>query len=293
MAATPCVEPAREEDVPRVIELYVAYRAFYKQPDPSQGTADFIRERISKKDAQIAVARVGASGVVGMSNSYTMPDPAALRPRVLLSDLFVDPAGRGAGAGAALMRAAEASARDAGASCLVLRTAVDNAPGQALYAKCGYRQQAEEQSPWDWPGQADAVAADPGVVLATAADAAAVDEVAAVLARIHGTDGETAAAFLRSSLDAGRAAVMTPGKDVVGLVCPCFGSNCLSRTYLLWAGEPKPESLPQLLAAARGFAGAAEPLRLDAPGAGPVADALRGLGASRTDAFLAFRRDLA
>ena len=56
----------------------------------------------------------------------------------VLNDLFVAPAARGRGVGSALLDAAAAHARAAGAVRLVLQTATDNSPAQRLYERRGW-----------------------------------------------------------------------------------------------------------------------------------------------------------
>ncbi len=54
-------------------------------------------------------------------------------------DLFVAPQARKAGAGRALLGAAERFAAERGARRLELRTARTNLPAQALYESCGWK----------------------------------------------------------------------------------------------------------------------------------------------------------
>ena len=61
----------------------------------------------------------------------------------MLNDLFVDPATRRTGAGAALLEAAADYARGVGAVRLVLSTALTNSTAQALYEKSGWKRDAE------------------------------------------------------------------------------------------------------------------------------------------------------
>ena len=57
----------------------------------------------------------------------------------ILNDLFVAPEARRTGAGRALLQAAEAHARAAGAVRLTLSTAIDNESAQQLYEANGYQ----------------------------------------------------------------------------------------------------------------------------------------------------------
>lgn len=77
----------------------------------------------------------GLAGMVGMfrGHAYNYDAPYA---RVLA--LVVDPARRGSGIGAALMRAAEAWARDAGAGSVHLTTALQRDAAHRFYERLGY-----------------------------------------------------------------------------------------------------------------------------------------------------------
>ena len=63
----------------------------------------------------------------------------------LLNDLFVAHAGRRAGVGGALMKAAEDFARGDGATQILLETAENNTTAQALYESRGWEQEAGER----------------------------------------------------------------------------------------------------------------------------------------------------
>lgn len=65
-------------------------------------------------------------------------DPYTGAKRGYLYDLFVEPAARGQGVGAALMRAAEAEAQARGDTELALTVAAHNHTAQALYAALGF-----------------------------------------------------------------------------------------------------------------------------------------------------------
>ena len=82
-------------------------------------------------EAAVAVARAA------------LADLDALVPRIwLLNDIFVDPATRRTGAGAALMEAVEAFARETGAGRLDLFTARTNLTAQSVYKRAGWIEDA-------------------------------------------------------------------------------------------------------------------------------------------------------
>ena len=60
-----------------------------------------------------------------------------------LTEMYVCPNARRRGAGEALVRAAVAAMRSAGAEEITVLTGETNAPAQALYEKCGFRPSGE------------------------------------------------------------------------------------------------------------------------------------------------------
>ena len=93
------------------------------------------QERFEQKAAEAAAAAARACGVVGCVELA----PLAGGPftALLLSDLAVAPHARRRGVGAALVAAAVAAAREAGAA-LVLEVSPDNAAARALYAAAAF-----------------------------------------------------------------------------------------------------------------------------------------------------------
>ena len=61
-----------------------------------------------------------------------------MKPYWLLNDLFVAPGSRRSGVGRALLEHARLFAEENGAAGLMLETAVDNIPAQALYESLGW-----------------------------------------------------------------------------------------------------------------------------------------------------------
>jgi ribosomal protein S18 acetylase RimI-like enzyme len=131
--------PAEERDLPRVAELFDAYRQFYEMPSDLALARRFLGERFERGESAILVAEDGNGEIVGFTQLYPAFCSVLADRTFVLYDLFVVPAARGTGAGRALMTAAEAYARAHGAARLELQTAKTNRVGQSMYESCGWK----------------------------------------------------------------------------------------------------------------------------------------------------------
>lgn len=127
-------------DVDALAPLFDAYRRFYEQPaDPARARA-WLQDRLGRDEAVVFAATDAASSApVGFCLLYPTFCSVAAAPVFTLSDLFVAEAARRAGTGRALMLAAQAHAREAGAARVDLETARTNLRAQALYESLGWQ----------------------------------------------------------------------------------------------------------------------------------------------------------
>jgi ribosomal protein S18 acetylase RimI-like enzyme len=131
------VDAASTVDVPELSRLYIAYRVFYGEvPEEHHATA-FIRDRVMQSNGRYFLARKGETAI-GFMHLMPSTNTLAMRPIWFLEDLYVDVPARGKGVATALLRHAEAFARDTGAERLTLATAHDNLAAQHIYKKLGY-----------------------------------------------------------------------------------------------------------------------------------------------------------
>ena len=138
-ATTSCeVRSAGRDDLPALAALFDDYRVFYGQPSDPVRAGAFLRERLERGDSQLLLALDAQGGALGFVQLYPSFTSVGTAPIEILNDLFVVPAARGHGVARALLRRAADDARSRGAVKLVLSTAVDNAPAQALYASEGW-----------------------------------------------------------------------------------------------------------------------------------------------------------
>jgi len=130
--------PAEARDLDAVASLFDAYRQFYEMPADLALARRYLDDRFQRRESVILVAEDASGALVGFTQLYPAFCSVIADRTFVLYDLFVTPAARGTGAGRALMEAAEAHARAAGAARLELQTAKTNVVGQALYESCGW-----------------------------------------------------------------------------------------------------------------------------------------------------------
>jgi len=125
-------------DLPRIAELFDAYRQFYGQaPDPD-GARAFLRERLQAGDSVLLIAERDRR-FLGFAQLYPSFSSTSMKRLWILNDLFVAPAHRRGGVGRALLAAADDFARATVAKGLLLATQKTNATAKALYEACGWR----------------------------------------------------------------------------------------------------------------------------------------------------------
>jgi GNAT superfamily N-acetyltransferase len=135
--STPVLAPIGPGDIEEVLPLFLGYRIFYKrEPLPEESRA-YLRARFAAGDYAGFVARLDgkAAGFAILSRTYSS---GVMRPIWLLNDIFVDPAVRKAGIGAALMARVDAFGRETGAARIDLFTAQDNKTAQSVYERAGW-----------------------------------------------------------------------------------------------------------------------------------------------------------
>jgi len=130
--------PATPGDLDALAPLFDAYRRFYGQPGDVALAGDYLHDRMERGESAILVAQADGQ-LLGFCQLYPTWCSVAAARIFVLYDLFVDADARRAGVGTALMLAAQAFGRAAGAVRLDLSTARSNATAQALYESLGWR----------------------------------------------------------------------------------------------------------------------------------------------------------
>lgn len=129
------------EEVELVAPLFDAYRQFYGCEPDTEGAVDFLTERLGNNESVIFLALTGEEDQqtpAGFTQLYPLFSSTRMKSLWLLNDLFVAPEMRHGGVGRALLEHARLFAEESGAAGLMLETAVDNTPAQALYESLGW-----------------------------------------------------------------------------------------------------------------------------------------------------------
>ena len=137
---------ANADHIDEVAALFDAYRVFYQQPSDMEGSRAFVLERLRKGDSVIYLAKANVDGSVatlGFAQLYPTHSSVSMKRLWILNDLYVDERGRQRGIARALVDRARQLAIDTQAKGLILETAIDNHPAQALYDAYGFVKDTE------------------------------------------------------------------------------------------------------------------------------------------------------
>jgi len=126
------------DDLDALAPLFDAYRRFYEQPGDVALAGAYLHARMERGESVILVAE-GDGTLLGFCQLYPAWCSVAAARIFVLYDLFVDDGVRRAGVGRAMMLAAQAFGREAGAVRLDLSTARTNTRAQALYESLGWQ----------------------------------------------------------------------------------------------------------------------------------------------------------
>ncbi len=138
------VSPVAPGEYEALLPLIAAYQRFYGVENVDEGrNRAFFRRFLDPSDDGMLLGARADGGFVGYACLYWHFSSLAAAETVLMNDLFVSEAGRGAGVGRALIEAAAAVARERGTAALEWSTAPDNARAQRLYDATG-----AERSEW-------------------------------------------------------------------------------------------------------------------------------------------------
>lgn len=141
--AQPVIEPATQDDVERITELWVRLARDQRDHD-SFVHADANRETMQETLAAHAhtdgllVARDNGTVVGFTSFSLERGTLSLDATRGVLSNIYVEPAYRGRGVGTALLEAAEEALREQGAEIVILEVMADNEAARRFYERREY-----------------------------------------------------------------------------------------------------------------------------------------------------------
>lgn len=131
------IRQALVNDIDALASLFDEYRQFYAQPSAVAAARTFLLARFQHREAVLFLASAEGQEL-GFMQLYPSFESIALRPMLVLNDLYVRAIGRKQGIGTGLLAAAADYARAVGAGSLQLSTAVTNTRAQALYEANGW-----------------------------------------------------------------------------------------------------------------------------------------------------------
>lgn len=134
---------AGRKHLPLLVPLFDAYRQFYRQAPNVAAAENFLHQRLVDGDSVIFLALGESGSPLGFVQLYPSFSSVSMKRIWILNDLFVIPEGRKQGVAEGLMKRSEQLAKETQAKELVLETARDNLPAQALYRKLGWKQEQE------------------------------------------------------------------------------------------------------------------------------------------------------
>jgi len=137
-AAGITVRRATIADLDRLVQLFDAYRQFYRRPSDPEGARRFLAERMEREESVILLAVENATAI-GFTQLFPSFSSGAMAPIFILNDLFVSQDARRCGVGSALLEAAAQFGRAEGALRLTLATEVTNTTARAVYEGLGWK----------------------------------------------------------------------------------------------------------------------------------------------------------
>lgn len=124
-------------DLTQLVNLFDAYRVFYRKESDLEGAREFLSERLKNKDSEIFVCENEQQELVGFVQLYPLFSSTRMKKAWLLNDLFVNPDFRGQGISIQLIERAKELVKDTDACGMFLETEKSNKIGNKLYPKAG------------------------------------------------------------------------------------------------------------------------------------------------------------
>ncbi|MCR8642594.1 GNAT family N-acetyltransferase [Paenibacillus sp. N1-5-1-14] len=135
---TVAIRSVHKKDIPQLKELMISYIVdFYKSPQPSAGKLDGLIETLLKHQAGIQFVAESEGKLVGFTTLYFTYSTLRASKVLVLNDLYVDEAYRGAGVAQRLFQTCKEYATHNGFASISWETASDNERAQRFYEKMG------------------------------------------------------------------------------------------------------------------------------------------------------------
>jgi len=136
-------------DIDNLVELFEAYRVWYRRKPNAQGAKRFLLERLENNESVIFVAESDDHQLMGFTQLYPLFSSTRLSRVWLLNDLFVSEQHRGKHVSKELMQVAKEFAEATGSCGITLETEKTNSVGNNLYPKMGFELDSEHNM-YNW-----------------------------------------------------------------------------------------------------------------------------------------------
>jgi len=120
-----------------LVELFDAYRVWYRKSSDKTSARKFLKERLTSKDAVIYIA-MNEEKQIGFTQLYPSFSSTRMQRLWILNDLFVEESQRGQGISKSLISAAKQLCKETEACGLLLETEQNNLIGNRLYPAVGF-----------------------------------------------------------------------------------------------------------------------------------------------------------
>jgi GNAT superfamily N-acetyltransferase len=133
------VRPATPDDAPEILRLLGLLAAFEREPDALVTTEAILRRDAfgTRRRFEVLLAET-AGRPCGLATLFEAYSSWRGAPTLMIHDLFVEEAGRGSGAGRALVAAAASVALQRGCCRLDVNVLAWNTPARGFYEKLGF-----------------------------------------------------------------------------------------------------------------------------------------------------------
>ena len=129
---------ANETHIDQVVELFDAYRVWYRKPSDKIAAKAFLLERMKSKESIIFACENEEGNLIGFTQLYPIFSSTRMKRMWLLNDLFVSAEFRGRGVSKMLINKAKELAKNTNACGVCLETEPDNDIGNKLYPSTGF-----------------------------------------------------------------------------------------------------------------------------------------------------------
>jgi len=131
------VRQATISDLEGIVDLFDAYRVWYRKESNKVDARDFLEARLENGESIIYVVENNGA-LAGFTQIYPIFSSTRMQRMWLLNDLYVAPEYRGQGLSKQLIDAAKSLCKTTNACGILLETETSNHIGNKLYPRTGF-----------------------------------------------------------------------------------------------------------------------------------------------------------